>query len=257
MSIYQIIQEIKATRSRNEKEAILKREQSNEDLKTFFRLALNPMINFYQKKKFVQTYGGVFPLSIAMEQLESIIAGRVKTGNDAIAFITNSINALDEDDAKVIMHILQKESGCDLGGATINKIWKDLIPEFPCLLATAYDDKLASKLNWTKGVFSQCLSEDWLIEDIDGNFHKISDIVNHKLELIVKSFDETSKEVCFKEITTWFDNGTTDENWYTITYEDSDGSIKTTNPITGNHKIYKNSDVWVTVDSLSINDSIM
>ena len=159
MSIYQIITQLKSTRSRNEKESILAREANNEDLKTFFCLALNPYINFYQKKPFKQSYGGTYPLSSAMKELESVIAGRVKTGNEAVAFITNIIDSVSVDGGKVIMHILQKESGCDLGGATINKIWPKLIPIYPCLLATAWDDKLASKLDWKSGVFSNLKSD--------------------------------------------------------------------------------------------------
>ena len=52
--VYKIIQEIKATRSRNEKESIVAREVDNIELKMFFRLALSPHIHFYQKKKFTQ-----------------------------------------------------------------------------------------------------------------------------------------------------------------------------------------------------------
>jgi DNA ligase 1 len=159
MSIYKIIQELKSTRSRNKKEEILVREIDNEDLKNFFRLALNPFINFYQKKVFTQNGTGVGSLSIAMDHIEAAIAGRRITGNAAIVSIGVTIDTLSIDDAKVIMHILQKESGCDLGGATINKIWPKLIPSFPCLLATAYDDKLAAKLNWSAGVFSQLKSD--------------------------------------------------------------------------------------------------
>lgn len=161
--IYTVIQELKATRSRNDKEAILRREVGNEDLKNFFRLALNPFINFFQKKKFTQQSppqeGLALPLSSAMLPLELYISGRKLTGNAAIEYINEVLNFLTENDAKVIMHILQKESGCDLGAATINKIWPKLIPTFPTLLATAYDEKLAEKLDWVSGVFSQLKSD--------------------------------------------------------------------------------------------------
>lgn len=157
--IYKIIQEIAATRSRNDKEAILRREVGNADLKNFFRLALNPFINFYQKKKFIQTSTAGNLLTITMGLLELNVASRRYTGNEAVELIKDLINYSSEDDAKVIMHILKKESGCDVGSATINKIWPKLIPTFPTLLATEYDDKLAEKLSWEKGVFSQLKSD--------------------------------------------------------------------------------------------------
>jgi hypothetical protein len=170
--VYKIITELRGTRSRNEKEAILKREVDNEDLQTFFHLALSPFINFYQKKSFTQTKTiGNGKLAYGMADLEHTIAGRKITGNNAIDYINDMINSLSEDDAKVIMHILQKESGCDLGASTINKIWPKLIPTWPCLLATAYDDKLAAKLNWTKGVFSQLKSDGGrvnIVVDLEG-----------------------------------------------------------------------------------------
>jgi ATP-dependent DNA ligase len=159
MNTYQIIQTIASTRSRNEKEAILEKNKDNEELKTFFELALNPFKNFYQKKLFVQTSTGDNNLYEAMWWLNNTIASRKITGNSAIDKIQELINLISSNDAKVIMHILQKESGCDLGASTINKVWPKLIPTYPCLLATAYDEKLANKLNWKAGVFSQLKSD--------------------------------------------------------------------------------------------------
>lgn len=174
MSVYSVIQEIKATRSRNEKEAILKREVDNKDLKDFFRLALNPFINFFQKKKFEisQKVTPMSPLKDAMIWLEANISKRVFTGNAAIYEINELLSTLEESDQRVIMHILQKESGCDIGGSTINKIWPKLIPTFPTLLATEYEEKLAAKLNWKRGVYSQLKSDGLrinLVIDEEGN----------------------------------------------------------------------------------------
>lgn len=157
--IYKIIQELKATRSRNEKEAILEANKDNADLKEFFRLALSPAINFYQKKSFSQEYTGDNSLTKSMEWLEDVISKRFITGNTAIIKIQQLLNLVSVDDARVIMHILQKESGCDLGAATINKIWTKLIPEFPNLLASPFSEKLAAKLNWKAGVYSQRKSD--------------------------------------------------------------------------------------------------
>lgn len=161
MTVYTVIQELKATRSRNEKESILKREIDNEELKDFFRLALNPFINFFQKKKFIFENSQVSTVTLkdGMAVLETQISKRVVTGGAAISVINEILRGSTTEDAIVLQHILQKESGCDLGGATINKIWSKLIPTFPTLLATAYDEKLAAKLNWERGVYSQLKSD--------------------------------------------------------------------------------------------------
>lgn len=175
--VYKIIQELKSTRSRNEKEAILSANVDNDDLKLFFRLALSPAINFYQKKTFVQNQSisdNFLNLNSAMRWLEHTLPTRMITGNLAIERVQEVIDKLSQDDAKVVMHILQKESGCDLGASTVNKIWKNLIPEFPNLLATAYTEKLALKLNWTNGVYSQLKSDGGRVSVIVENDGAVS-----------------------------------------------------------------------------------
>ena len=157
--ILQIIRELGSTRSRNEKENILRREVANEDLQRFFFLSLSPFQNYFQKKNFKQRKVGGADLRMCMDALDANIAKRVLTGNDSFEYITAMINSLSEDDAKIIMLILQADSGCDLGAATINKIWPKLIPTYPTLLATEYDEKLAAKLDWKRGVFVQNKSD--------------------------------------------------------------------------------------------------
>jgi ATP-dependent DNA ligase len=158
MSVYKIVEQLRATRSKNEKEEILKSYTHNEDLRNFFRLALNPFILFYQKKDFIQTSTGENSLTEAMAWLENVIASRQVTGNAAQTFIQNCIDKLSEDDAKVIMMILKKKPDCGVT-TTANKVWAGTAPEFPCMLATAYEEKLAEKMNWKAGVLSQLKSD--------------------------------------------------------------------------------------------------
>lgn len=161
MSTYKILQALAATRSRNEKEAILQAEVENVELKTFFKLALDPFINFFQKKVFVHKQNKVVSsnLSDAMVFLNTRISTRVVTGNAAIDEINTVLSTLSKDDAKCLMMILQKDPRAGLGISTVNKVWPGLIQEFPCLLATAWDDKLAAKLPWATGVISQLKSD--------------------------------------------------------------------------------------------------
>ena len=161
MSTYKILQALAATRSRNEKEAILQAEVGNDELKTFFKLALDPFINFFQKKQFAHNAhkNTTSNLSNAMGYLISRISTRVVTGNAAINEINTVLSTLSKDDAKCLMMILQKDPRAGLGTSTVNKVWPGLIQEFPCLLATAWDDKLAAKLPWATGVMSQLKSD--------------------------------------------------------------------------------------------------
>jgi hypothetical protein len=49
MSVYEILQELEATSSKNEKEAILLKHKNDETLKRCFELAYSPTIQFYIK----------------------------------------------------------------------------------------------------------------------------------------------------------------------------------------------------------------
>jgi ATP-dependent DNA ligase len=160
MSIYPIIQELRSTRSKLEKEAILNRNKDNEDLKTFFRLSLSPYINFFQKKKF--TYGGyptgTLRLGDVMSWLELVISTRQLTGNAAANAIQTRIDLLSQEDAELIMAILQKKPDCGVT-STANKVWPGIVPEWPCFLASPYSDKLANALNWLQEQISQLKSD--------------------------------------------------------------------------------------------------
>lgn len=252
-SVYSIILELAATRSGNDKKAILQREVANEDLKTFFRLALSNQIRFYQKKPISSiTRNAAIELADAMQRLYDNIASRGITGNSARDYIEDLMNWVSEEDEEVLKLILQKKSGCDIGASIVNKIWPKLIPDFPCLLATNYDEKLARKLfDSSDWVYSQCLSGNWELEDSLGNHYKISEIVENRLNLTIKSFDEKTNSIVYNDIVDWFDNGETDD-WYTITYKEN-GLIKTTLPLTKKHKLFVNGN-WKTVEELRLGD---
>lgn len=176
MSTYKIIQSLSATRSRIEKEEILRAQVDNIQLKTFFKLALDPFINFFQKKQFIQKQNKTVTvtLSEAMQQLTSRIAQRVVTGTAAVVEINELLSAMNKDDAKCLQMILQKDPRAGLGITTVNKIWPGLIREFPCLLATAWDDKLAAKLPWQTGLFSQLKSDGLRVSIIIDSFGTVT-----------------------------------------------------------------------------------
>lgn len=160
MNIYEILEELKSNRSTNKKIEILSSHKTNETLKEFFRLSLSPNINFYMKKNIEYTIGnGNTTLEDSLQKLETIIACRKVTGDAATNFCRELMSNSTSNDDKVIRLVLDKSSGCDLGASTINKIWTKLIPEFPNLLASPFSEKLATKLDWKSGVYSQRKSD--------------------------------------------------------------------------------------------------
>ena len=147
-NVNKIFEQLSATSSRLEKEAILTKHKDNDDLKLAVFLALDPYTQFYQRK--IPAYKGkktTMDLGSAMVALGELSRRKV-TGNAAIEYLSKLLGAVSEDDAKVIERIVQKDLSCGVQASTANKIWKDLVSEYPCMLASGYEDKLIEKLNF-------------------------------------------------------------------------------------------------------------
>jgi len=149
MSLYQIFVVLKETSSRKEKEAILKTHYRNELLKHVFRLALDPMTQFHIKKipEYKSIRGSSLDLQDAIIALGELSSRKV-TGNAAIEYLRRLLASVTPDDAKVLERIIQKDPDCGVQASTVNKIWKDLVPEYPCMLASGFDQKLVDKIKF-------------------------------------------------------------------------------------------------------------
>ena len=137
MSILKILNELASDNSRLFKEAVLKREANNETLKKAFELALNPNINFYIKQIPGYNVGNVRPeltLEQAFHRLYPLMS-RMVTGNAAIDHLSATLSMLHPEDAKVVERIIARDMRCGVNDSTVNKIWKNLIPDFKVMLA--------------------------------------------------------------------------------------------------------------------------
>ena len=146
--ILQILNELAATSSRLEKEAIIKREKDNMLLKRVYFLAYDPFTQFYQRK--IPSYKhehSIGSLNDAMDML-SDLSSRIVTGNAAIFHLKTILSGLDADDAQVIERIIGKDLKCGASDSTANKIWPGLVHDYPCMLASGYDEKLVAKMHW-------------------------------------------------------------------------------------------------------------
>jgi ATP-dependent DNA ligase len=146
-----IFLELANTSSRLEKEAILKKHHANETLKRVLFLALDPYTQFYIRKipgytpNFTERFA--MPLSGALESLDKII-NRDVTGNAAIQHLKNILESVVADDAKVIERIIEKDLKCGVSEATVNKIFPNLIPTYPVMLASGFDEKIMNKMTY-------------------------------------------------------------------------------------------------------------
>ena len=147
-SILSIIHELKAEPSKNAKVDILNKHRNNEVLRRVFKLAYEPSIVFWIKSiPQVTEHDSETDLNTAMNQL-GMLRRRVYTGNDAIYFLELTLKLLSPDDAKVLSMIVEKDLDCGVQTKTINKVWKNLIPEYPVMLASSMNEKNMSRIRF-------------------------------------------------------------------------------------------------------------
>lgn len=156
-SVYEILEEVAATSSKNEKEAILlkySKEDTDGMLRECFRLAYSPIINFYinsktlpEKKTNVDVEERELYLAVLFTDL-TMIYSRFFTGMKAIQKLESILQGLTKEAASVVERIVLKDLRCGVGETTINKVWKDLIPAVPQMLASPMKDKTLSKIKY-------------------------------------------------------------------------------------------------------------
>lgn len=149
--ILQILNELASTSSRLEKEAIILREKNNKLLKRVYFLAYDPFTQFYQRKipKYNPNTNPIGDnLDWGMEQLVTMLASRKVTGNAAIEHLQYVLENVSDKNALVLERIIGKDLKCGASDSTANKIWPGLVHDYPCMLASGYDEKLVAKIKW-------------------------------------------------------------------------------------------------------------
>jgi DNA ligase-1 len=154
-SVTSIIEQLRSTNSRNDKIDILTSHIDNELLQRVLVLALDPTIQFYQRKipSYIKSID-LIPLEQGLDSL-SKLSSRDLTGNLAIEHLQAILSELSTEDAKIIELIIQKDLKCGVNSSTVNKVFKDLIPEYPYQRCSSLAGTKFDKWNLKQGVFSQ------------------------------------------------------------------------------------------------------
>ena len=132
-----IIRSLEDHSSRLNKEAILEAEQDNAELFEGFQLALSPFITFGVKK--VPTHGGPDGQGLpweAFKELCHLLSTRQLTGDDARSAIELALSASTQKQWNDwYRRILIKDLRCGVSEKTVNKVKKNAVPLFECMLA--------------------------------------------------------------------------------------------------------------------------
>jgi len=148
MNINEFLNSLAENASRNFKIDQLNTQSDNETLREVIRLALDPFTQFYQRKIPEYTTGSK-PTSLDQAMLALYdLKERVVTGNAAIEYLRMLLSTVSADDAKVLERIISKDLKCGVDVSTANKVWSHLIPEYPCMLCSPFEQKLVDKIKF-------------------------------------------------------------------------------------------------------------
>ena len=145
-----VIRSLEDHPSRLNKEAIIEAQLDNKELFEGFNLALSPYITFGVKK--VPSHGGPDGQGlpwIAFKELCTLLSTRQLTGDDARSAIELALSASTQKQWNDwYRRILIKDLRCGVSEKTINKVKKNAIPVFECMLAhdgANHEKKVAGK----------------------------------------------------------------------------------------------------------------
>jgi hypothetical protein len=148
MNINNFLESLAANASRNFKIEQLEANVDNQLLREVIRLAYCPFTQFYIRKIPKYTRGvHTITLYNALGQLYHL-SSRMVTGNAAIDHLTNILEALNPDDAKVIEKIIGKDLRAGFSAGTANKVWMGLVHEYPVMLCSPFEQKLVDKIKF-------------------------------------------------------------------------------------------------------------
>lgn len=179
---------------------------------------------------------------------------RKYTGNAAIAKVNLVRGLLDKESQEAFDYLFQRDWKAGVSKQTINKVFKNIIPDFSVALAATYDEKKQKLLDEGKWVISRkidgCVSYDTLVTIETGEDVKIGDVVTKGIGKKVLSYNIKTKEAEYKDIIGRSENGD-DVNEYSTEWFEIELENGNKIEITGNDRLWcDNLKCWRRVDNL-------
>jgi len=175
--LYNIIRRLEETPGMNDKLDILRENEDNEELKTFFKLALDPMIIFGIKK--IPKYDHIHELcslTSGMELLVDSLSTRKATGNAAIEVLRALLACSSPENAELIERIIKKDPGCKVAGKLVNKIWPSHVTITPYMRCQAPNNKNFKRIHFpavvqkkANGIFANIIVENREVKYLSRN----------------------------------------------------------------------------------------
>lgn len=181
-SVSQIIAEIAAIGSTLAKRKIVEDNANNKALEMTFFYTENPRFNYWIKAD-PKTMVGKGTREIDIDTFAGLnqLIGRVVTGNAARQFLTELVGDYTPEEGIIICRIVNKDLRCNCGTSIANKVWKDLIPEYPymrCSLPESSNLLEITPEEWAAGVYSQLKH--------DGSYANVN-VYSKEVDIITRS----------------------------------------------------------------------
>lgn len=150
--ILNILAQIRATTSTNEKLAILKENKDNALLQRVLKLTYDTVsYNFYVTPKTVPLYEGwstndIWFINDCLDILENELSTRSITGDEARNRVSRML--AHAENADLILKVLDRDLKLGIGKTIINKVWKDLCIKPPYQRCSIYNEKTAKKIKY-------------------------------------------------------------------------------------------------------------
>jgi ATP dependent DNA ligase domain/DNA ligase OB-like domain len=150
MNVFEIVELLRSTASTNEKQRILEQNKANTLLSKVFKMTEEPSYNYYLKVdygSYQEVESGTRDLT--EDLLDEVLAnlnGRRITGNTARDYIDNVLRSLKTADRKILAGVINRDLDCKVAVGLINRVWKSLISEMPCMLASKMDEKISKSI---------------------------------------------------------------------------------------------------------------
>ena len=148
--VQSILEKLENTNSQKEKIEILK--TMNEIQKRWFKMCYNNLISFGVKKipEYSSESNSLDTMSI-MDILEKEFVTREITGNAAIERLRDILSNAEE--PEVVERLIKRDARCSVNSTLLNKVFPNLIPEIPCMLAQPMNEKTLKNIEFP--AFSQ------------------------------------------------------------------------------------------------------
>ena len=148
--VQSILEKLENTNSQKEKIEILK--TMNEAQKRWFKMCYNSLITFGVKKipEYTSESNSLDTVSI-MDILEKEFVTREITGNAAIERLRDILSNAEEPEA--VERLIKRDARCSVNSTLLNKVFPNLIPEIPCMLAQPMNEKTLKNIKFP--AFSQ------------------------------------------------------------------------------------------------------